>query len=128
LDLVHVPFNSAGLAVGSSVAGHTPICFASPSPAAQQVIEGRLRGLAVSSKARSRSLPDVPTMAEAGFPGIAGDNWQGVVVRAGPPRGVVASPHHEIAPIRAHPDERERRAVLGLEPVASTPAEFPRQA
>jgi hypothetical protein len=46
LDLVHVPFNSAGLAVGSAVAGHTPICFASPSPAAQQVIEGKLRGLA----------------------------------------------------------------------------------
>ncbi len=45
LDLVHVPFNSAGLAVGSAVAGHTPICFASPSPAAQQVIEGRLRAL-----------------------------------------------------------------------------------
>lgn len=45
-DLVHVPFNSAGLAVGSAVAGHTPISFASPSPAAQQVIEGKLRGLA----------------------------------------------------------------------------------
>ena len=55
LDLVHVPFNSAGLAVGSSVAGHTPICFASPSPAAQQVIEGKLRGLAVTSK--TQALP-----------------------------------------------------------------------
>jgi tripartite-type tricarboxylate transporter receptor subunit TctC len=67
LDLVHVPFNSAGLAVGASVAGHTPICFASPSPAAQQVVDGRLRGLAVTSKSRSQALPDVPTMAEAGY-------------------------------------------------------------
>jgi tripartite-type tricarboxylate transporter receptor subunit TctC len=128
LDLVHVPFNSAGLAVGSSVAGHTPICFASPSPAAQQVIEGRLRGLAVTSKARSRSLPDVPTMAEAGFPGIAGDNWQGVVVPAGTPREVIDFLHHEIVAILGLADVKERLAVLGFEPVASTPAEFARQA
>jgi tripartite-type tricarboxylate transporter receptor subunit TctC len=128
LDLVHVPFNSAGLAVGSSVAGHTPICFASPSPAAQQVIEGRLRGLAVTSKVRSRSLPDVPTTAEAGFPGIAGDNWQGVVVPAGTPREVIGFLHHEIVAILALADVKERLAVLGFEPVASTPAEFARQA
>jgi tripartite-type tricarboxylate transporter receptor subunit TctC len=128
LDLVHVPFNSAGLAVGSSVAGHTPICFASPSPAAQQVIEGRLRGLAVTSKARSRSLPDVPTMAEAGFPGIAGDNWQGVVVPAGTPREIIAFLHDKIVAILALADVKERLAVLGFEPVASTPAEFARQA
>jgi len=128
LDLVHVPFNSAGLAVGSSVAGHTPICFASPSPAAQQVIEGRLRGLAVTSKARSPSLPDVPTTAEAGFPGIAGDNWQGVVVPAGTPREVISFLHHEIVTILALADVKERLAVLGFEPVASTPAEFARQA
>jgi tripartite-type tricarboxylate transporter receptor subunit TctC len=128
LDLVHVPFNSAGLAVGSSVAGHTPICFASPSPAAQQVIEGRLRGLAVTSKARSRSLPDVPTTAEAGFPGIAGDNWQGVVVPAGTPREVIGFLNREIVTILALADVKERLAVLGFEPVASTPAEFARQA
>jgi tripartite-type tricarboxylate transporter receptor subunit TctC len=127
LDLVHVPFNSAGLAVGSSVAGHTPICFASPSPAAQQVIEGRLRGLAVTSKARSRSLPDVPTMAEAGFPGIAGDNWQGVVVPAGTPHEIVGFLHREVVAILALADVKERLAVLGFEPVASTPAEFARQ-
>ena len=124
LDLVHVPFNSAGLAVGSSVAGHTPICFASPSPAAQQVIEGRLRGLAVTSKARSRSLPDVPTMAEAGFPGIAGDNWQGVMVPAGTPREVIGFLHREMVAILALADVKERLAVLGFEPVASTPEEF----
>jgi tripartite-type tricarboxylate transporter receptor subunit TctC len=128
LDLVHVPFNSAGLAVGSSVAGHTPICFASPSPAAQQVIEGRLRGLAVTSKARSRSLPDVPTTVEAGFPGIAGDNWQGVVVPAGTPREVIGFLHREIVTILALADVKERLAVLGFEPVAGTPAEFAGQA
>jgi tripartite-type tricarboxylate transporter receptor subunit TctC len=114
LDLVHVPFNSAGLAVGASVAGHTPICFASPSPAAQQVIEGRLRGLAVTSKSRSQALPEVPTMAEAGYPNIAGDNWQAVVVPAGTPRDVVAFLHREIIKIIALPDIQERLAALGL--------------
>jgi tripartite-type tricarboxylate transporter receptor subunit TctC len=128
LDLVHVPFNSAGLAVGASVAGHTPICFASPSPAAQQVIEGRLRGLAVTSKARSQALPDIPTTAEAGYPGVAGDNWQGVVVPAGTPKEIVAFLHREIVKIIALPDVKERLAVLGFEPVANTPEEFARLA
>jgi len=102
LDLVHVPFNSAGLAVGASVAGHTPICFASPSPAAQQVIEGRLRGLAVTSKSRSQALPKVPTMAEAGYPNIAGDNWQAVVVPA-------AARHCCVPSSRDHQDHRASR-------------------
>ncbi len=124
LDLVHVPFNSAGLAVGSVVGGHTPICFASPSPAAQQVHEGKLRGLAVTSKTRSQALPDVPTTAEVGYPDIAGDNWQGIVVPTGTPKAIVAFLHREIVRIMALPDVRERLAVLGFEPVASTPEEF----
>jgi len=124
LDLVHVPFNSAGLAVSSAVAGHTPICFASPSPAAQQVHEGTLRGLAVTSKTRSQALPDLPTTAEAGYPDIAGDNWQGIVVPAGTPKEIVAFIHGEIVKVMALPDVRERLAVLGFEPVASTPEEF----
>ena len=128
LDLVHVPFNSAGLAVGASVAGHTPICFASPSPAAQQVVDGRLRGLAVTSKSRSQALPDVPTMAEAGYANIAGDNWQAVVVPSGTPRAIIAFLHREIVKIIALPDVQERLAALGFEPVASTPEEFARRA
>jgi tripartite-type tricarboxylate transporter receptor subunit TctC len=128
LDLVHVPFNSAGLAVGSAVAGHTPICFASPSPAAQQVIEGKLRGLAVTSKTRSQALPDLPTTAEAGYPDVAGDNWQGIVVPGGTPKEIIAFLHREIVEIMALPEIRERLAVLGFEPVASTPEEFAQHA
>jgi tripartite-type tricarboxylate transporter receptor subunit TctC len=128
LDLVHVPFNSAGLAVGSAVGGHTQICFASPSPAAQQVIEGRLRGLAVTSVARSQALPDVPTTAEAGYPAVAGDNWQGIVVPSGTPKAAIDFIHREIVEIMALPDVKARLAVLGFEPVASTPEEFARHA
>jgi len=124
LDLVHVPFNSAGLAVGSNVAGHTPICFASPSPAAAQVMEGKLRGLAVTSRGRSRALPDLPTTAELGYPDIAGDNWQGIVAPAGTPKQITDLIYREIVRIMVLPDIRERLDVLGFEPVASTPAEF----
>jgi len=128
LDLVHVPFNSAGLAVGSAVGGHTQICFASPSPAAQQVIEGRLRGLAVTSKERSRALPDVPTTAEAGYPAIASDNWQGIVVPAGTPRDVITFLHRELVALMKQSDVKDRLAVLGFEPVAGTPEAFSRHA
>ena len=72
LDLVHVPFNSAGPAVGSTLAGHTPIAFTSLPPAVPQIKEGKLRALAVTSPTRSPALPDVPTMAEAGYPGDRG--------------------------------------------------------
>jgi tripartite-type tricarboxylate transporter receptor subunit TctC len=118
------PFNSAGLAVGSAVGGHTQICFASPSPAAQQVIEGRLRGLAVTSKTRSQALPNLPTTTELGYPDVTGDNWQGLVVPAGTPKQIIAFLHGETVKIVALPDIRERLAVLGFEPVASTPEEF----
>ena len=104
LDLVHMPFNSAGLAVGSAVGGHTQICFASPSPAAQQVIEGRLRGLAVTSKTRSQALPNLPTTTELGYPDVTGDNWQGLVVPAGTPKQIIAFLHGETVKIVALPD------------------------
>ena len=67
-------------------------------------------------------------MAEEGFANIAGDNWQGVVVPAGTPRNVVDFLHREIVDILALADIRERLAVLGFEPVASTPAEFAERA
>jgi tripartite-type tricarboxylate transporter receptor subunit TctC len=121
---VHVPYNSAGEAVGSTVGGHTQICCASPSPAAQQVIEGRLRGLAVTSLKRSSSLPDVPTTTEAGYPAVVGDNWQGIIVPAGTPKSVIEYVHHEIVEAVKRPEVLERLAVLGFEPVASTPEEF----
>ena len=88
------------------------------------MLEGTLRGLAVTSKARSQALPEVPTTAEAGYPDIAGDNWQGLVVPAGTPKEIIAFLHRETVAIMKLPDILERLAVLGFEPVASTPEEF----
>ena len=108
--------------MASSVGGHTPICFASPSPAAQQVIEGKLRGLAVTSKERSSALPDVPTTTELGYPAITGDNWQGIVVPAGTPKEIIAALHQQMVINAA--EMKERLATLGFEPVAGTPEAF----
>ncbi len=127
LDLVHVPFNGGGPAIAAVVAGHTPIGFNALTPAVPQIREARLRALAVTSKMRSQSLPDVPTMTEAGHPDIAGDSWVGVLVPAGTPKEIITLLHREIAKIIAVPDMRERLATVGFEPVVSTPEEFARQ-
>ena len=123
LDLVHIPFNSAGLAIGSTVAGHTPIAFASLVSAAPQVKDGKLRALAVTSKMRSQALPDVPTMTEAGYPGIEGEAWFAIIVPARTPKEIVVLLHREIAKAIALPGMKERMATLGFEPVGNTPEE-----
>src|SRR5215475_2948233 len=123
LDLVHIPFNSAGLAIGSTVAGHTPIAFTAPPPVVPQVKEGKLRALAVASKMRSRALPGVNTMAEAGYPDIEGEAWFAVIVPARTPKEIIALLHHEIVKLIALPDMKERMATLGLDPVGSSPEE-----
>jgi tripartite-type tricarboxylate transporter receptor subunit TctC len=124
LDLVHVPYNSGGLAIGSVVAGHTPIGFTSPAAAVPQIAQGNVRALAVTSKKRSQILPDVPTMAEAGFADIEGDSWVGVLVPAGTPKDIVGLLHREIVRIATAPEMKERLAALGYDVVASTPEEF----
>jgi len=127
LDLVHVPFSGGGPAIGSTVAGHTPISFGAMAPAVPLVKDGQLRALAVMSKTRAQVLPEVPTMAEAGYPDVEGSSWTAVVVPAGTPKDIVAALHRMIAAIVALPDIKERLGVLGYEPIGSTPeqcAEF----
>src|SRR5215813_13910299 len=124
LDLVHVPFVGGGPAVAAVVAGHTPISFVSPQAAMQHVREGTVRALAVTSKTRSQIFPDVPTMAEAGYPDIEGDGWVGTLVPAGTPADIITALHRESAKILAQPDMQERLVTLGYDVVASTPEEF----
>ena len=124
LDLVHVPFGGGGPAVAAVVAGHTPISFGSPQAAMQHVREGTVRALAVTSKTRSQIFPDVPTMAEAGYPQIEGDSWVGILVPAGTPAEIIAVLSRESSKILEQPDMKERLAALGYDLVASTPKEF----
>ena len=124
LDLVHVPFNGAGPAMASVVAGHAPVGFSTLASAAAQITGGQVRALAVTSKARSQLLPNVPTTAEAGYPDIEGDGWVGVFAPAGTPKEIISLLHREIVKIIALPEMKERLPTLGFEPVANTPEEF----
>src|SRR5262252_6875435 len=126
LDLVGVPFNGSGPALQSALGGHTPIPFVVLSPAVPLVKEGKMRALAVLSTSRSGALPDVPSIVEAGYPGIEADTQQCVLAPAGTPREIVDLIYRQIVAALATPDMKERLATLGFVPVANTPAEFAR--
>jgi tripartite-type tricarboxylate transporter receptor subunit TctC len=124
LDIVNVPFSGAGPAVASAVGNQTPIAFVALPPAAPHIKSGALRALAVTSAKRVPTLPEVPTMAEAGAPGQEAETMQGVLLPAGTPREIVDRLQREIVRVVALPDVKERLAALGFEPVANTPEEF----
>jgi tripartite-type tricarboxylate transporter receptor subunit TctC len=124
IDLVHVPYNGAGPAIAAVVAGHVPLSISSSPPAMPHIQEGRLRALAVSGKRRSLSLPDVPTMVEAGFTDMSGEQWIGALAPAGTPKEIVTLLQREIAKATASPDLKERFVSLGFTPVGNTPEEF----
>lgn len=123
-DLVHVPFSGGAPAMASVMAGHTPIGIGAPTAAAELIKDGKLRALAVTSRARSLTLPSVPTLAESGYPDIEGDSFVGFVVPAGTPRDIVTQLNREIVATLSTPDMKERQTVLGNDIVASTPEVF----
>jgi tripartite-type tricarboxylate transporter receptor subunit TctC len=124
LDLITVPFNSAALAINSTIGGHTPIAFTALPPAMTNIREGKLRGLAVLNAKRSPALPDVPTNAEAGIPDLESDTLTGIVAPAGTPKDIIDRWHGEIAKVVATSDVKERLETLGFAPVANLPDEF----
>ncbi len=124
LDLVHVPFTGGAPAIASVVAGHTPIGMGNPTTVTQLTRDGQIRALAVTSKTRAQTMPDVPTLAEGGYPDIAGDSFVGFVVPIGTSKDIVTQLNREIAKAIAAPDMQEKLATLGYDSVGSTPQEF----
>ena len=100
LDMVHVPFSSGGQAIGSTLAGHTPISFGALPPAVQHVKDGKLRALAITLSAPADALAGVPSIAQAGYPDIAADIWTAVLVPASTPKEIVVLLQREIAETR----------------------------
>jgi tripartite-type tricarboxylate transporter receptor subunit TctC len=123
LDLEHVPFSSGGLAIASTLAGHTPISFGALPPAVPHVKDGKLRALALTSNTSSGALPGTATIAEAGYPEISADIWTAVLVPTGTPREVIGLLQREIAKVIMLPDVRERMMSLGYQAVGNTPEE-----
>jgi tripartite-type tricarboxylate transporter receptor subunit TctC len=124
LDLPTVQFTGAAPAIQSAVGGHTPIAFSAVPPAAPQIQQGLLRGLAVTAEKRSPALPEVPTMAEAGIIGQEAYTLTGVLAPAGTPQDIIARLHQEIVNLVALPDVQKRLDELGFEVVANAPEEF----
>jgi tripartite-type tricarboxylate transporter receptor subunit TctC len=124
LDMTHVPFAGAGPEVAALVAGHVQIGMSSLPPCVPQLQEGRLRGLVVTSKTRSSSVPDIPTAAEAGHPVLEGEQWIGVLAPAGTPGEIVRLLHRSVVDAVALPDVKERLAAVDIYALASTPEDF----
>ena len=124
IKMTHVAYKGGGPAIADLLAGSVTMSFASMTSSLPFIKAGRLRPLAVSSKDRSAQLPDVPTMAEAGIPNIVVRDWQGILAPRGTPQPIVDKLAQEIGRILRHADNQERLAAMGLEVIASTPAEF----
>lgn len=124
LNIVHVPFKGGAPSVNALVGGQVQVNMATISTAMPHVKSGALRALAVSSARRSASLPDVPTVAEAGLRGYDYSSWVGLLAPAKAPRPVIDRLSAESAKGVQSPDIRKILALEGAEPVGTSPEEF----
>ena len=124
LKLTSIPFGGGGPMIQSVVGGHTPIAFSSLPPASPHIQAGRLRALAVTADKRLDSLPDVPTMAEAGYPGQTAETPIGIFVPAGTPKEIVDLIHRKVVALVATEDVKQKLANIGFAPISDTPAQF----
>jgi tripartite-type tricarboxylate transporter receptor subunit TctC len=124
IEMVHVPYKGASPAFTDLMAGHVQLYFTSTLSTQQFISSGRVRLLPMGSARRSPSLPDVPTMAESGYPGFEVSSWWGALGPAGLPQAVVTRLNAEIVKLMATPDARDRMAALGADIQTGTPEQF----
>jgi tripartite-type tricarboxylate transporter receptor subunit TctC len=123
-DLLHVPFRGAGPAAIDVVAGNTKAIIATTSSLSGHIRNGKLRGLAISSKQRDVAVPDVPTFIEAGLPEYQAGNWIGFAVPAGTPKAIIDKLHTEIAAIQDMPETQKQMENRGAVVEKMGPDEF----
>lgn len=124
LKLTHIPYKGSAPALADVIGGHVSLMF-DPLPSSTGfVVGGSLRPLAVTTATRVPTLPNVPTMAEAGVPGYEISTWYGVWAPANTPKDIVSKLSSEIARLVKEPEMAKRIAGMGSVPVGSTPAEF----
>ena len=124
IKLLQVPYGSSATLMRDLLSGEVPLSFGYPTGKEPFLRSGQLKPLAVTGARRLASLPNVPTVAELGYPGFDVTAWFGIVAPAATPRTVVDRLNIEIRRILTLPDVREALAAQGIEPVASTPEEF----
>lgn len=127
VKLVHIPYKGSGQSVQDLIAGQVKTAFDTTPTVMSFVNSGKLRALAVTSRKRLASLPDVPTMTEAGVAGYEMSSWYGLFAPAGTPPGIVRKVHAEVSRAQAAPDVRARLEQLGADDThTATPEEFAR--
>jgi tripartite-type tricarboxylate transporter receptor subunit TctC len=124
VNIVHVPYKGGGPAMQDVVAGHVKIMFSSLIQTTPLIKAGRLRPLGVGGTKRSAVLPDVPTIAEAGLPGYAANNWWGIFAPAGTPKPIVEKLYKDIQLALQSPEMLKEFDIEGAAPVTMTSAEF----
>ena len=124
VDIQHVPYKGSTPALTDLIGGQVAIFIGNMPPAVPHVKAGKLRALAVTTKARSALMPELPTMTEAGLPGYETVAWFGVLAPAGTPPDIVNRLSMEIGKIVRSPEMRDRLVAMGAEPVGGTPEEF----
>jgi tripartite-type tricarboxylate transporter receptor subunit TctC len=126
IDIVHVPYKGSTGARNDILSGQVQILFDSVPTMAPMIKGGLVRALATTGKARSPTLPDVPTMAEAGVPDFNATLWVGFMAPAGTPQPIVDKLNHEITTILARPDIKDAWEKTGASPLVMTQEEFKR--
>jgi tripartite-type tricarboxylate transporter receptor subunit TctC len=124
IKMLHVPYKSGGAALIDAVAGQVQLSFPGIAGATQYVRSGQLIAIGVSSSARNAALPDVPTIAEQGFPGYDAVSWVGILAPTGTPRPIIERLHREIVESLRDPVVVQRFGSLGVRIIGNSPAEF----
>ena len=125
IDIRHVPYRGSVPAMLDVIAGHIPFMIVDLQPALQQIKEGKVRVLGVTTPRRVAAAPDIPTIAEGGLAGYELVAWQGVVAPAGTPRAIIDALAGQIAKLLSDPATRERFTAIAIEPLpVSTPDSF----
>jgi tripartite-type tricarboxylate transporter receptor subunit TctC len=124
VNMLHVPYKGSAPAMNDLLGGQVAMMFEQIVTALPHVRSGKLRGLAVTSSARTTVAPEIPTIAESGLPGYSIVTWHGLQVPAATPRPVVARLNAEAVKALGSAEVRERFIALGAEPAPSTPEQF----
>jgi len=124
IKLVHVPYKGAGQSIPDVIGGQVPMGIYGVLTISQHVKAGRLRMLAVTTPKRSSAYPDLPTLAESGFPGFDTSLWFGLIAPAATPKAVIGKLHDDVIEALNLPDVKARIAEQGADIVGDTPAEF----
>jgi tripartite-type tricarboxylate transporter receptor subunit TctC len=124
VDIVHAPYKGTSAAIPPVMSGEIPLMFGFVPALAPFVQAGSVKALAVGSATRSSSLPDVPTMAEAGVPGYDMSSWVGAFAPARTPPDIIAKLHDAMVQVLKDPETATALTRQGLDPIGSTPDEF----